>query len=88
MYCKKHVIICLALDVTKRTATHHGSRASRLEMTNTPYVASSDTTMREKMGEPMFLTACIMQRTPQINMLEALANTNRATHYKVRMAKM
>lgn len=55
---------------------------------NIPYVAKRDTTMREKIGEPMFLAACIMQSTPQTNMLEALASIRTITHYRVRMAKM
>lgn len=76
MYCRKQVTMC------------HGSRASRLEIMNIPYVAKRDTTMREKIGEPMFLAACIMQSTPQTNMLEALASIRTITHYRVRMAKM
>ena len=51
--------------------TNHGSNANTLETTNTPYVDTSETIIRAKMGDPKFFTAWMLQRTAQTNMLKA-----------------
>lgn len=57
MYCTKQVSKCLDSQqrrVEDRDNPHHGSRASKLDTMNTPYVEATETIILAKIGSSMF----------------------------------